>query len=343
MASRVQGGAAARPWWHNPDLDMAVEDIATFYREHTQKLSRLQKQKEKEKKKEIKKKQRKQRKRERGESTSSDSSSGSSSGDGSEDYDSDMEPDGLDLTKNLMPLDHYPTRREILDNCFKIVRGDVFKKMVPEQFKDMPEGDLVDKLRAQMDGLSRKRINHVLQYGVDMDFSSGESDVDSEEEVEKAKRAAKAEKNKKETKTLADLPDTEDLVVPAIEDLDSMSLEQITELREKIRQKVEKAQEEEKVTEAKKMEQDDDYEYVWAEADPEEEQLKKVDEIVTNIKQEDAPKKKKEESSEEEEEESSDDSESDEEMNEAQLRLRAKALALAKAKVMAARKAKEEA
>ena len=42
-------------------------------------------------------------------------------------------------------------------------RGDVFKKMVPEQFKDMPEGDLVDKLRAQMDGLSRKRINHVLQ------------------------------------------------------------------------------------------------------------------------------------------------------------------------------------
>ena len=104
-----------------------------------------------------------------------------------------------------------------------------------------------------------------------MDFSSGESDVDSEEEVEKAKRAAKAEKNKKETKTLADLPDTEDLVVPAIEDLDSMSLEQITELREKIRQKVEKAQEEEKITEAKKMEQDDDYEYVWAEADPEEE------------------------------------------------------------------------
>ena len=25
MASRVQGGAAARPWWHNPDLDMPVE------------------------------------------------------------------------------------------------------------------------------------------------------------------------------------------------------------------------------------------------------------------------------------------------------------------------------
>ena len=41
MASRVQGGAAARPWWHNPDLDMPVEDIATFYREHTQKLGKL--------------------------------------------------------------------------------------------------------------------------------------------------------------------------------------------------------------------------------------------------------------------------------------------------------------
>merc|ERR1711990_1185604 len=269
------------PGWHNPDLDMAVEDIATFYREHTQKLSRLQEQKEKEKKKEIKKKQRKQRKRERGESTSSDSSTGSSSGDGSEDYDSDMEPDGLDLTKNLMPLDHYPTRREILDNCFNIVRGDVFKKMVPEQFKDMPEGDLVDKLRAQMDGLSRKRINHVLQYGVDMDFSSGESDIDSEEEVEKAKKAEKqAKKDKNKGPIQSSLIDSTDgdLVVPAIEDLDTMTLEEITELREKIRTKVEKTQEEEKISRAKQQEQDDDYEYVWAEADPEEEDLKKVDE-----------------------------------------------------------------
>ena len=74
-----------------------------------------------------------------------------------------MEPDGLDLSKNLMPLTHYPTRREVLDNCFNIIRGDVFKKMVPEQFRDMPEGDLKEKLANQMDGLSRKRINHILQ------------------------------------------------------------------------------------------------------------------------------------------------------------------------------------
>ena len=45
-----------------------------------------------------------------------------------------------------------------------------------------------------MDGLSRKRINHVLQFGIDMDFSSGESDLDSEEEVEKFKRAQEREK-----------------------------------------------------------------------------------------------------------------------------------------------------
>ena len=74
-----------------------------------------------------------------------------------------MEPEGLDLSKNLMPLTHYPTRREVLDNCFNIIRGDVFKKMVPEQFRDMPEGDLKEKLANQMDGLSRKRINHILQ------------------------------------------------------------------------------------------------------------------------------------------------------------------------------------
>ena len=42
---------------------MPVEDIATFYREHTQKLSRLQKKKKKVKKKDVKRKQRKQRKR----------------------------------------------------------------------------------------------------------------------------------------------------------------------------------------------------------------------------------------------------------------------------------------
>ena len=44
-------------------------------------------------------------------------------------------------TKNLMPLTHYPTRREILDNCFNIIRGDVLKKMAPEQLRDMPEGE----------------------------------------------------------------------------------------------------------------------------------------------------------------------------------------------------------
>ena len=72
-------------------------------------------------------------------------------------------------------------------------------------------------------------------------------------------------------------------MVPAIEDLDSMSLEQITELREKIRKKVEKAQEEEMVSQAKQQEQDDDYEYMWEEADPEEEEAKKVDEIIQGL------------------------------------------------------------
>merc|ERR1712025_1403786 len=114
-----------------------------------------------------------------------------------------------------------------------------------EQFKDMPEGDIKEKLREQMDGLSRKRINHILQYGVDMDFSSGESDVDSEEEVAKAKKAEKeARKEKSKGPIQSSLIDSTDgdLVVPAIEDLDTMTLEEITELREKIRHKVEKTQ-----------------------------------------------------------------------------------------------------
>merc|ERR1719378_1186587 len=104
-----------------------------------------------------------------------------------------------------------------------------------------------------------------------MDFSSGESDVDSEEEVEKAKRQEKEDQKKAKKgpiqSSLIDSTDG-DLVVPAIEDLDSMSLEQITELREKIRNKVERAQQEEQVSQAKQQEQDDDYEYMWEEADP---------------------------------------------------------------------------
>jgi len=342
MASRVQGGAAARPWWHNPDLDMPVEDIATFYRDHTNKLAKLQKQKEKERKKEQKKKARKQRKRDRGEETSSDDSdksSGSSSG--TEDYDSDMEPEGLDLTKDLRPLTYYPTRREICSNMFKIIRGDVFQKMVPEKFKHLPADEIKEKLIEQMDGLSRKRINHVLQYGVDMDFSSGESDVDSEEEVERFKRAQeRAEKEKRKPIQSSQIDSTEDLVVPRVEDLDNMTLEEITELREKIRKKVEVVQEEELVSQAKKQEQDDDYEYHWAEADPEEEELKKVDEIVTAAKVD--PSAVKEESSDESEDESSESSD-EEEVSEAQLKLKAKALALAKAKIMAAKRLKAEA
>ena len=77
---------------------------------------------------------------------------------------------------------------------------------------------------------------------------------------------------------------TEDLVVPRIEDLDNMTLEEITELREKIRKKVETVQEEELVSQAKQQEQDDDYEYTWREADPDEEELKKVDEVVSQAK-----------------------------------------------------------
>ena len=120
-----------------------------------------------------------------------------------------------------------------------------------------------------------------------MDFSSGESDVDSEEEVENAKKAQKeAEKRAKRGPIQSSQIDSTDvdLVVPAIEDLDSMTLEQITELREKIRNKVDKAHEEEQVSQAKQQEQDDDYEYMWEEADPEEEEAKKVDEIVTEAK-----------------------------------------------------------
>ena len=168
---------------------------------------------------------------------------------------------------------------------FKIIRGDVFQKMIPEKFKHLPEADIKAKLKAQMDGLSRKRINHVLQYGVDMDFSSGESDEDSEEEVEKFKRAQeRAETDRKNPVQSAQIDSTEDLVVPRVEDLDNMTLEEITELREKIRKKVEHVQHEEKVSQAKQQEQDSDYEYHWAEPDPEEEDLKKIDEIVTAAK-----------------------------------------------------------
>lgn len=343
MASRVQGGAAARPWWHNPDLDMPVEDIATFYRDHTNKLAKLQKQKEKERKKESRKKQRKQRKRDRGEATSSsdsDKSTGSSSG--TEDYDSDMEIEGLDLTKDLRPLTHYPTRREITDNMFNIIRGDIFRKMVPEKFKNLENEDIKEKLIEQMDGLSRKRINHVLQFGIDMDFSSGESDLDSEEEVEKFKRAQeRAEKEKRNPVQSDRIDSTEDLVVPRVEDLDNMTLEEITELREKIRKKVEDVQEEELVSQAKKQEQDDEYEYQWAEIDPEEENLKKVDEIISAAKANENVKK--EDSSSEEESSEESESSDEDEVNETQLKLRAKALALAKAKILAAKRLKAQA
>ena len=73
-------------------------------------------------------------------------------------------------------------------------------------------------------------------------------------------------------------------MVPRVEDLDNMTLEEITELREKIRKKVEDVQEEELVSQAKKQEQDDEYEYQWAEADAEEENLKKVDQIISEAK-----------------------------------------------------------
>lgn len=184
-----------------------------------------------------------------------------------------------------------------------------------------------------MDGLSRKRINHVLQFGIDMDFSSGESDVDSEEEVERFKKSQKeAEKNKQNPIQSSQIDSTEDLVVPRIEDLDKMSLEDITALREKIRRKVETVQEEEKVSQAEKQAQDQDYEYQWAEKNEDEEETDAA--IATAAKN--AVQKPVESSS----EESDSDDSSDEEISEVQLKLKAKALALAKAKIMQAKRLK---
>jgi hypothetical protein len=330
MASRVQGGAAARPWWHNPDLDMPVEDIATFYRDHTQKLAKIQKQKEKEKKKEARKKARKARKKARGEE--SDSSSDDSSSSGSEDYDSDMEPDGLDLSKELRPLAAYATRNEIMTNVFKIVNDDVMMKMVPEKFRNKPLKDIKEHLQETVQGMSRKRLNHVIQQGVDMDYSSGESDVDSEEELDKLRADQKRRQKLMQTPIQSDVVDsTEDLVVPPPEELEKMSLEDITVLREKIKMKVQQVHEEELTSQAKKMDEDE-YEYQWAEQKdiaPEEDE---------NMGPPPPPPAKEQEDSSSDEE--SDDESSDEEMSEIQLKLRAKALALAKAKMMAAKKAK---
>jgi len=331
MASRVQGGAAARPWWHNPDLDMPVEDIATFYRDHTQKLGKIQKQKEKEKKKEARKKARKARKKARGEE--SDSSTDDSSSSWSEDYDSDMEPDGLDLSKELRPLAAYATRNEIMSNVFKIVNDDVMMKMVPEKFRNKPLKEIKEHLQETVQGMSRKRLNHVIQHGVDMDYSSGESDVDSEEELDKLRADQKRRQKLMQKPIQSDVVDsTEDLVVPPPEELEKMSLEDITVLREKIKMKVQQVHEEELTSQAKKMAEDDEYEYQWAEQNetaPEEEE---------NMGPPPPPPAKEQEDSSSEEE--SDDESSDEEISEIQLKLRAKALALAKAKMQAARKAK---
>ena len=96
-----------------------------------------------------------------------------------------MEPDGLDLSKDLRPLAAYGTRNEIMENVFKIVNDDVMIKMVPEKFRHKPLKDIKEHLQETVQGMSRKRLNHVIQHGVDMDYSSGESDVDSEEELGK--------------------------------------------------------------------------------------------------------------------------------------------------------------
>jgi len=96
--------------------------------------------------------------------------------------------------------------------------------------------------------------------------------------------------------------------------------------------KVQQVHEEELTSQAKKMAEDDEYEYQWAEQNetaPEEEE---------NMGPPPPPPAKEQEDSSSEEE--SDDESSDEEISEIQLKLRAKALALAKAKMQAARKAK---
>nr|XP_054765020.1 caspase activity and apoptosis inhibitor 1-like [Lytechinus pictus] len=97
---------------------------------------------------------------------------------------SDADSD-LDLSKEKQPLEFYlHDREQLINEAFKAVKGLQLTSMVPDILKYVPLDELKQLCLNQLEGMSRKRIEHVI-HGTEMLFLQlGDSDINDNHDID---------------------------------------------------------------------------------------------------------------------------------------------------------------
>ena len=93
------------------------------------------------------------------------------------DYDSD-----LDLEKELHPIGHYlDDRSAMLDEVFKVINGPKLRAMLTSVLRDVDMTELKRLCLTELEGMSKKRIRHILAGKEMLESSNTEDDEDDDE------------------------------------------------------------------------------------------------------------------------------------------------------------------
>jgi hypothetical protein len=69
----------------------------------------------------------------------------------------------MDLGKEAQPIGHYlGDRAKLLDQVFSVLRGTKLRAMLPTALKDLHQEELKRLCLEELEGMSKKRIVHVL-------------------------------------------------------------------------------------------------------------------------------------------------------------------------------------
>ncbi|XP_036407540.1 caspase activity and apoptosis inhibitor 1 isoform X2 [Megalops cyprinoides] len=121
---------------------------------------------------------------------------------------SDIEEGGLDLTVQFKPISAYVTdRREMLEQCFRVLGENKLKKMLPDELKNCTFDEIKSLCWEQLEQLSQSNLIQILE-GEEV---TALSDAEEEESRKKLKTDSQQDNNVDSTSSLKENVEVEDL------------------------------------------------------------------------------------------------------------------------------------
>ncbi|KAG7461883.1 hypothetical protein MATL_G00195870 [Megalops atlanticus] len=121
---------------------------------------------------------------------------------------SDIEEGGLDLSVQFKPISAYVTdRREMLEQCFRVLGENKLKKMLPDELKNCTFDEIKSLCWEQLEQLSQSNLIQILEGEEVTAFS----DAEEEESRKKLKTDSQQDNNVDSTSSLKENVEMEDL------------------------------------------------------------------------------------------------------------------------------------